>query len=142
MVRSWRVDGDITSFDHNALITELVLRGAPAAPLLENASGTLKYNTRQVDWLEFADAFRAKRERNNATAEHCAALSTEADVEGATTVYVAALAAACDATIPAARPPRLRKDPPWWSIDLEIKKKKLEQKKGESDVQPREDGNM
>lgn len=126
-VLKWSIHAGATTSAHAAI--EIVLAEQPQRKPVQ-LSGTRAYNTKKADWLRFREALEAELSGRDCLSR--AALEgygTKESVEGAAQEYVAAVTAACDASIPKLKPPRLRADPPWWTPDLEKKRREVLTKK-------------
>ncbi|XP_072948186.1 uncharacterized protein [Epargyreus clarus] len=125
-VEDWRVNGNITTSDHNAITFVVRL---DAALTTKRAATTRVYNTKKANWPEFRTRFRTLLEDKNITTDAIREGRTPEDLEAMVAAYTSAIQEACDTTIPRTGLWKGNTRLPWWSKTLEEALKDTHRKK-------------
>ncbi|XP_063838171.1 uncharacterized protein LOC135087301 [Ostrinia nubilalis] len=114
LVDNWRVDQNMTSSDHNAILFHISLRKSRG---LRVERTTRLYNTKKANWDIFREKFSEIKLQNNINIELINNISDKNDLEQVIQNYSNSITAACQSSMPAKRSTEVLKVP-WWNDEL------------------------
>ncbi|XP_063833265.1 uncharacterized protein LOC135082400 [Ostrinia nubilalis] len=114
LVDNWRVDQNMTSSDHNAILFYISLRKSRG---LRVERTTRLYNTKKANWDTFREKLLESKLQNNINTETISNISNKNDLEQFIQNYTNSITAACQSSMPAKRSTEVLKVP-WWNDEL------------------------
>lgn len=124
-IDNWKVDETVSSSDHNALTFTISL----AKPTnLSEIKTTRIYNTKKAKWSEFEAVLTRKLKEEKANKQTIEEVETKEELESKIQTYINIVKQTSEETIPKLKRKTSFKIP-WWTEELEIKKKDVTTKK-------------
>ncbi|KAJ2947205.1 hypothetical protein O0L34_g16913 [Tuta absoluta] len=124
-IDEWKVDRNVTSSDHNAIIIKIKLdKHLPGV----NLKTTRKFDTKKANWIEFKTELIKTLNENNITVEKIQEISSKTDLEAVVNIYINSVNIASERKIPLKKQ-NTKTKLPWWSEELENLKRDMTTKK-------------
>ncbi|XP_063834856.1 uncharacterized protein LOC135084043 [Ostrinia nubilalis] len=114
LVDNWRVDQNMTSSDHNAILLQLSLRKSRG---LRVERTTRLYNTKKANWDNFNTKLSELKLQHKINVETIQIISNKTEVESLVQKYTDSITAACQSSMPAKKSTEILKVP-WWNDEL------------------------